>query len=229
MFLKQKKHWIEIHIRFFLKPNQKCVLAGPTREVRFQFFNWANIHTSGLKRMFLCTSQQSLGVLKIETEAERGIKRKWYLAKNTITSAHNTTVFPFIPLLVCLTVVVFSLLCPGLVSILHIPHCPWHTGNAWLSAVLTLAECSHSIWPGDKCWKGPINMDATHPPLLFSPALPRLPDELACVCVCLCLGGTPFALSHHVPTVCLLTLTEIHSLAVGAHHLRLLTTCQRAR
>lgn len=68
-------------------------------------------------------------------------------------------------------------------------------------------------------------MDATHPSS-FSPALPRLPDEFARVCVCLC--GTPFALSHHVPTVCLLTLTEIHLLAVGALHLRLLTQCQGA-
>lgn len=69
-------------------------------------------------------------------------------------------------------------------------------------------------------------MDATHP-LLFSPALPRLPDEFACVCVCLC--GGAFALSHLVPTVCLLTLTEIHLLAVGAHQLRVLAKCQRAR
>lgn len=45
--------------------------------------------------------------------------------------------------------------------------------------------------------------------------LPGLPDEPACVCVCLRLSGEPFALSHRVPAVCLLTLTEIHSLADG--------------
>lgn len=35
--------------------------------------------------------------------------------------------------------------------------------NVWLSAVLTLVECSHSIWPGDRNQKSPINMDATLP------------------------------------------------------------------
>lgn len=65
------------------------------------------------------------------------------------------------------------------------------------------------------------------PPLLFPPALPRLPDEHACVCVRL--RATPFALSHHVATVCLLTQTEIHLLAAGARRLNVLAECQRAR
>lgn len=68
-------------------------------------------------------------------------------------------------------------------------------------------------------------MDAIHPSS-FRPALPGLPDEHACVCVCLC--ATPFALSHHVPTVCLLAQTEIHLLAAGARRLNVLAECQRA-
>ena len=70
-------------------------------------------------------------------------------------------------------------------------------------------------------------MDATHPSSFLPLSLGSLMSLHVSVCVCVC--GAPLALSHHVPVVCLLTLTEIHSLAVGARHLRLLTECQRAR
>lgn len=146
----------------------------------------------------------------------------WWL-KQTVISVHNMMTFyftslPHLPFSICFSVFFFP---PHLVFMSRLPRCPWYTANAWLSAVLTSAECSRSIWPGDKCWKGPINMDAALP---LGSLMSLHVSERVCVCLC----STPLVLSHHVPTVCLLTLTEIHSLPDGAHQLRLLTKCQRA-
>ena len=89
--------------------------------------------------------QQSLGERKNERKKERKRERKKEREKKKRHRGNHRQRSRNL----CIPVIIYlCLFHTG--ALLCIPCCTRQSGAGWLTAVLTLAECSHSIWPGDK-------------------------------------------------------------------------------